>query len=169
MLVNQFIQYYQLKPGDVLKVKKIVGFLDHYVVYLGFSGYKHIFLANMIGRGVVSLNEAEIAHFSQKYRPTSIRRFKGSQWERHNAVVRAVKSMKKQAYHLLTNNCEHFANDVQYGQPTSKQAGKFGVGLGVTGAIMALKSKNEVVQALGVLAMLTGAAVTISEYEKRTK
>ena len=47
MTLNQFIVSNNIKPADsIVMKKKLFGMLNHYVIYLGISDYKHVFIAN---------------------------------------------------------------------------------------------------------------------------
>jgi len=168
MSIDFFVRINNLKPGDVIKAKKgKIGLLNHYIVYLGFSGIKHKFAANMAGRGVDWLSEEELAQLSQKYKPVDIRRFQGSEYARQAAIVRAVRSMKKKTYHLLTYNCEHLANYVQNGIEHSTQTQLFGGGLATAGILVAANSKDRAVQTFGIFAAIAGAFLALNDEAKK--
>ena len=70
--------------------------------------------------GVRWIFEEEISELIQNYELKRIRRFEGNTSQRQEACSRAINQLNK-PYSLLTNNCEHFANEVQYSNPSSKQ------------------------------------------------
>ncbi len=145
MNINVFVNQNSLKPADVIVVKKAAGILDHYVVYLGYDSYQgHCFIVNMSRQNIKLIPETEASVFLKKYQPVGISRFSGKEWERNRAVERAFTYPDKQ-YHLIVNNCEHFANFVQRGVKESKQAdAAIGIGLAavVVGAVFGLMNEE---------------------------
>ncbi|MCI4668191.1 MAG: lecithin retinol acyltransferase family protein [Bacteroidia bacterium] len=121
MTLNQFIYLKGLRPADVIVVEKI-GFrlLDHYVIYLGVEFGSHVFVANMRS-GVKKLSHRELNEMLPFFEVSRIRYFEGTEYERRNAVWRAKSKIGERGYNLLTNNCEHYANDVQRGRKYSHQ------------------------------------------------
>ena len=156
MTLDQFIRDYKVKPADAIVVKKdFIGLLDHYLIYLGYYSGEHKFIANYL-RGTKILSYAELNSFSREFSPSRIRKFKGNDIQRNAAVERALSRCDQYSYHLILNNCEHFANYVQEGKPFSKQTTVFGAGLAVTGLAMAASSKNDANKSIGVLMAALG-------------
>jgi len=159
MTLNQFIQSNNLRAGDAVVVKKDnIGLLDHYLIYLGFSFGEHKFIANYF-HGTKILSYGDLSNFSQQYSPARIRRFKGNEIQREAAITRALSRRDQQSYHLILNNCEHYANYVQAGTPYSQQTTVFGTGMAVTGLAVAASAKSDAGRGLGaamtVLGLLT--------------
>lgn len=159
MTLNQYIQQNNLQPGDAVVVKKEnIGLLDHYLIYLGQHSGEHKFIANYFG-GTRILHYAELVDFSTRYSPRRIRRFIGNDLQRQAAVARALSRKDQKSYHLILNNCEHYANYVQSGKNSSQQTTAFGAGMAVTGLAVAASSKSTtgrgVGTAMAVLGLLT--------------
>src|SRR5258708_1728151 len=126
MTLEQFISQNNLRGGDAVVVKKNnIGLLDHYLIYLGHHYGEHKFIANYL-RGTRILTHTELYEYSTTFSPNRIRRFKGNSIQRDAAVQRALNRCDQNSYHLLLNNCEHFANYVQEGKSYSKQTTTFG-------------------------------------------
>ena len=134
MTIDQFIRIYNVKVADAIVVKKEnFGILDHYVIYLGKDeDGNHLFIANYL-TGVKFLSVAELICHLKTYVPVRINPFVGSERLRRSAVKRALSKLNENAYHLILNNCEHFANWVQKGVPKSNQVETFGQILTVVG------------------------------------
>jgi hypothetical protein len=156
MILEQFISINNLKPGDAVVVKKDnIGLLDHYLIYLGYHYGEHKFIANYL-RGTRILTYSEIHNYSQSFSPTRIRRFIGNEIQRDAAVQRALSRHDQNSYHLLLNNCEHFANYVQEGRSYSKQTTTFGAGMAVTGLAVAASSKTKEGRGVGTAMAIIG-------------
>ena len=58
MIIEQFIYNNNLKQADAIKLKKkIIGMVDHYVLFLGYNNGKPVFIANYNkGIRVISCN-----------------------------------------------------------------------------------------------------------------
>lgn len=165
MSINNFVLINDLRPGDVIKASKFKGIFDHYIVYLGFTGIEHKFVANMQDRGVDWLEAKELTQLSKVYEPTEIRRFVGSEFERNQAIVRAIQSMKKSAYNLLTNNCEHLANYVQNGVAFSRQSKIAGFAVAGAGLGITMTAKSDAGRFFGIFTMIAGGLIALSEDE----
>lgn len=161
MTLNQFIQTNGVEAADAIVVKKNdIGLLDHYLIYLGFHNGEHKFIANYF-QGTRVLSYSELNNFSQQFSPARINKFKGNQIQRNAAVNRALSRKDQVSYHLLLNNCEHFASYVQTGKSRSEQTTAFGTTLAIAGLSTAALAKNDaakgtgmVMAALGLLALL---------------
>lgn len=139
--VDNFVQTNDLRPADTVVVNKPTRILDHYVIYLGQYSDGHKFIANY-SQGVRILSDYEIVRFSTVMEPTRVRRFRGSDYERYQAVQRALNYCDSDSYHLILNNCEHYANCVQYGKRYSQQTQLFGAGLTIAGLATAASSRS---------------------------
>lgn len=120
--LSQFIHTHRLQAGDAIIVAEegkglVRNLLDHYVVYLG----DYYFMANF-KKGTKILTCPEIYTFIPYMTVRRIRRFMGNYLERQQAVKRALRLKDRDSYHLIVNNCEHFANEVQYGTAYSDQS-----------------------------------------------
>lgn len=160
--IAKYIQHHNLQPADVVVInRKGIPLLDHYAVYIG----REEFVVNM-RPNVQLIREWDIWKYIDRYQPIRIRRFEGSEYEREQAMQRAANLYYNQElkgeYNLLFDNCEHFANYVQYGQRYSQQTQIAGAGAMVAGGLM-LTSKNENVQLFGALALLFGAGTLLFE------
>ena len=116
------LKNFSLSIGDVIIAKKKSGLsriISHYVVYVGDGN----FIGNLVG-GVRLIDYSELVSLMDSYEPIKVRKFQGSHYERHRALQRAY-SRLGQKYNLLTFNCEHFANWVQYGKNFSNQVKTF--------------------------------------------
>jgi hypothetical protein len=150
-IIENFVRNYKLRPADTIVVKKKdIGFLDHYLIYLGISNNEHKFIANY-SNGVKFLEYRELLNYANDYSPVRIRRFNGNDYDRDIAVQRALSRLDQYSYNLIFNNCEHYANYVQYGSDSSNQTKIFGGSLAIAGIATAASSKNESTQKLGLL------------------
>lgn len=163
MTIREFISAYNIRPGDAVVVKKeAFGILDHYVIYLGVDNRgQHKFIANY-SKGIQFIQELELINFLKSYIPVRLNRFLGNELQRMSAVNRALSRLNENAYNLILNNCEHFANWVQKGLPKSEQVDDVGKALAITGAgigLIGAASKNENAAAIGFLAAALGLIV----------
>jgi hypothetical protein len=160
MTTNEFISAYGVRPADAIVVKKeTFGILDHYVIYLGVDTFgQHKFIANY-SKGIQFIQEQELINFLKSYIPVRLNRFLGNEVQRMSAVKRALSKLNENAYNLILNNCEHFANWVQKGLPKSDQVDDVGKALAITGAgigLIGVASKNENAAAIGFLTAALG-------------
>lgn len=143
MTLNQFIVSNNIKPADsIVMRKKLFGMADHYVIYLGMRGRRHVFVANY-KNGVKEIPDHELREFLQILQPTKIEHFHGTESQRVAAVKRAISRIGERAYNYVTNNCEHFKNWVHRGEHKSTQVDNAieGVAIGVgVAAIVGLVS-----------------------------
>ncbi|MCG8328562.1 MAG: lecithin retinol acyltransferase family protein [Chitinophagales bacterium] len=164
--LQAFIYQYHLQPGDAIIVKEhdkgfVRSLLDHYVIYLGDT----LFMANYRD-GVKILDCPTIFRFLPSMKVDRIRRFTGSDQERWTAIQRAFAQRDRESYHLIADNCEHFANEVQYGIAYSDQALTGGTAATFIGIGM-MSSRNSLVQLIGGLLTIAGGAVTVAEVMRR--
>ena len=141
-----------------------VGLSRQKIVYLGFTGIEHKFLADVKSRGVDWLTQKELSVMTKLYIPFNIQKFQGSIHAQTPITLRAVRSMKKHAYHLLTFSQQELNNYVRTRKPpTSRQETKLlGLGVATTSAILAASSENKAVQAFGIFATLAALAAVIA-------
>jgi hypothetical protein len=115
----QLVQSHNLQPADVIVVGRHDGFAAHYLIYMGSDYRGHWFMANL-EQGVSWLDESYLHSRSHEFYFKRIRRFEGNHAQRQAALRRAA-SRLGEAYSLVSFNCEHFANYVQYGKESSAQ------------------------------------------------
>lgn len=169
---EKFVIQNNLQPADaILLRKKFMGMLDHFAVYIGRDIYNNrpLFAANYL-EGVKILRKEEVNNFLSTLVPEKIERFKGSPLQRKQAVERAIKMMGKATYNLITNNCEHYKNFVQFNKKYSAQVDFGGRVAAITGgvAIVAgLALKKPKVVGLGLFALALGAiAISAAKQEE---
>ncbi len=150
-IIENFVISNYLKPADTIVVKKRdIGFLDHYIIYLGKVNNEHKFIANY-SNGVKFLEYHELMYYANDYEPVRVRPFKGNENQRNSAVQRALSRLDQYSYNLIFNNCEHYANYVQFGSDFSQQTKVLSGGVAIAGILTAASSKNESTQKLGLL------------------
>ena len=136
--IEQIIAANNLQPADVIVLKKqVFAMLDHFSVYLGRDQKTGlpVFAANYT-KGTQYIWGQDVEKFLLGLQPERIERFIGTQEQRDQAVARALSKIGENNYNYFTNNCEHYKNYVQTGNPSSLQAEKLGNGLKVVaGAI----------------------------------
>jgi uncharacterized protein YycO len=117
-----YINLYQLKPGDRIVVPKSwLKVIQHHVIYLGQNHMGvHLIAENAVGLYVRIIAADEF--FRGNPQVTRVDHFVGNNSDRKIAVQRALKQVG-QPYDLINYNCEHFATYVQTGKPTSNQVG----------------------------------------------
>jgi len=121
-MIHERILQFRLEPADVIIAKKRGWYvLDHYIVYLGMQHGKMYFIANDMSGGVRIFDEQEVEKLIAQFEPTQVRKFKGSYWERQQALKRAEGELGKR-YNLISFNCESLANYIQFGKRESKQS-----------------------------------------------
>jgi uncharacterized protein YycO len=118
--MNSIIKQYNLKPGDRIVVPKSgLRIVYHHVIYLGQNDQGvDLIIENKIGYGVRIITADEF--FSDVIEIARIERFKGISYEREIAIQKALSKVGL-PYNLITYNCQHFANEVQYGKVESAQ------------------------------------------------
>lgn len=163
MDLNIFIEQQKIREADAIVVKKeAFRLLNHYVIYLGKdSNGEHQFIANTT-KGVRILTKKEKGEFGSAFVPHKINRFIGPENKRKEAVARALSKMDENSYHLIINNCEHFATLVQTGKAHSEQVATLGKSLTVAGsgaALLGAAKKNKGVAVLGLVTLALGLIV----------
>jgi len=123
-----------LKPADRIVVPKSgLRIVQHHVIYLGQNHQGHHLIAeNKIGFGVRLVTTEDF--FKDVIEVTRIERFKGSNYERKLAVQKAL-SKCGLPYDLINYNCQHFANEVQYGKAESEQVDSLREGLKIAAGV----------------------------------
>ncbi|MEX0813182.1 MAG: lecithin retinol acyltransferase family protein [Chitinophagales bacterium] len=146
-----------IHPGDAIVVRsRKFALVNHYAVFLGKKRGQSFYMIYMQeGVKILTKEEAQEKYFI-KYKVERIRRFPGSEKERRIAVQRALLRANENSYNFFFNNCEHFANDIQYSRSYSDQTRTFGASIALASVAIAGTSKNENTQALGVLGMGLG-------------
>lgn len=121
-MLMDYVKFYNLKPADrILVPKSLAGIIQHHVIYLGCNHLgQHLIAENVVGYCVRVVGIEQF--FAENPSATKIIRFEGDGSERRRAVERALKEVGK-PYSLIDYNCEHFANYVQHGKPSSLQIG----------------------------------------------
>lgn len=130
--INDFINNNNILPADVIVVKKTPIPIDHYLVYMGRDeNERNWFMANVKSEGGVSwLSENKVVRMSIGMTPKRIRRYNGTLSQREFAL-RKAESKLGEAYSLILNNCEHFANEVQFNKKSSQQVTIFSIAASV--------------------------------------
>ncbi len=148
-----------LKQADAIILrKKILGMVDHYAIFMGWRNNVPVFVANY-RNGVREVPLTELQVLAEKYEPTHIEPFEGSETERKAAIQRAKSRIGENAYSYTHNNCEHFKNFVHFGFNSSKQvktAGQIAIGASLAVGIGAIAAKNPKAGAVALGALLLG-------------
>jgi hypothetical protein len=153
---QQLVSHYQLKVGDAIEcVRPQDGFPKHYAIYAGRIQGEPSFIANTT-TGVRIVHGEELQSFMAKYEVTTVERFQGTPQEARSAISRARKRIGEDEYSLILNNCEHFKNEVLYGESRSNQVATIakafvagGLGLIIASAI----TKKKGLQKAGLIIM----------------
>lgn len=158
--INNLIKHNGLKKVDAIVMKKrLLGMVDHYVLYMGTENNIPIFIANYSG-GVKHVPLKDIVFFLNTLEPTRILKFNGTEYERTQAIIRAWSRVGERSYDYIANNCEHFVNWVHSGKSYSTQVRDLGSGLFIAGASTAaagLLTKDKNITYVGIGALLLGA------------
>jgi hypothetical protein len=115
------LRQYFLRPGDQLVEPVFATCLTkHFAVYLGrlSDGQEWIAENHHLTDGVRLITVQDYAVAGRSL--VRIDRFSGTERERQQVVLRAVKLAGK-SYDLVQYNCEHFATEVTTGLAESKQ------------------------------------------------
>ncbi len=124
-----------LKPADRIVVPKSgLRIVQHHAIYLGQNHQgQHLIAENKIGFGVRLVTADDF--FKDVIGVTKIERFKGSNYERKLAVQKALNKCGL-PYDLINYNCQHFANEVQYGKIESEQVESLFAGMKVAAGFL---------------------------------
>ena len=153
-----------LRQADGVVVKdRNSPLLDHYAVFLGWddNGFP-VFIANYPNGGVRVVPHEETIKFLNSMYLARPRCFQGNDYEREQAVNRAISCIGKKGYDLAFTNCEHFINYVQKSSAYSQQTAIASAGTALGGAAL-LATKNPVTQAVGALAISAGVVSLLVE------
>lgn len=164
MSITQFVSHHGLRPADaVVLTKKFFGMVDHFVIYLGIRNLQHTFIANYV-EGVRIIPNQDVEKYLQTLVPTRIEKYPGEEWQRHEAITRALSQLGQKAYNYIANNCEHFKNFVHYGIKHSTQVQKAGGAFALGGvgiALLGMGKRNDGMAVLGVFLVLIGIIVAL--------
>lgn len=135
--MNKIIKQHNLLPGDRIIVPKSgLRIVQHHALYLGQNHLGLDLIAeNKIGFGVRLITAYEF--FKDVIEITKIEKFYGNNSQRKLAVQKALHKTG-QPYHLIDYNCQHFANEIQYGKVESDQINDFFMGLKIAAGIFLL-------------------------------
>ena len=135
--MNEKIKQLNLLPADrIIVPKSLLRLVQHHAIYLGQNHLGVDLIAeNKIGHGVRIVTADDF--FNEVIAVTRIIKFKGTNHQRKLAVQLAL-SKAGQPYYLINYNCEHFANEVQYGKVKSEQADNFLTGLKILAGMLLL-------------------------------
>lgn len=127
--MNKFYNYLlQLNPGDrVVVPKSSINWVQHHAIYLGCDEYgRHLLIENKDGIGVRVVTAETF--FIGVTKITRTQKFTPRPGYSRQDLVNYALSKRGRKYHLMTYNCEHFANEVQNRVVKSQQVN---VGFGV--------------------------------------
>jgi hypothetical protein len=164
MSIPQFVSHHGLRPADaVVLTKKFFGMVDHFVIYLGIRNLQHTFIANYV-EGVRIIPNQDVEKYLQTLVPKRIEKYPGQEWQRGEAITRALSQLGQKAYNYIANNCEHFKNFVHYGIKHSTQVQKTGGlialgGLGLT--LFGVDKKKDGMAITGVFIILIGIIIAL--------
>lgn len=118
--MNQKILQLGLLPADRIVVPKSeFRIVQHHALYLGRNHWGVGLIAeNKIGYGVRLISADDF--FKDIIEITRIEKFLGTNYQRKQAVQKALQKLG-QPYQLIDYNCQHFANEIQYGKSESRQ------------------------------------------------
>jgi hypothetical protein len=167
--LDSLIRKLDLRAMDVAVIgAKKRSVLKHYVIFLGRdkTGFP-LFIANYPspnGTSTVQLvSRNDLLFYEELMTLKEIRSFQGSDSERKEAVNRAIKQLNKEQYNFVFNNCEHFANYVQFNKASSKQTEVACVGAASIGAILTIFSKNDLTRSVGAILILLALLILLIE------
>lgn len=125
-----------LQIGDrVIVPKSNIRWIQHHAIYIGFVNGEHRFIENKEGCGVREINASTF--FQDVLEITRIERFcPRYNYSRQDLVIYA-RSLKGRFYNLVSYNCEHVANEIQYRFIKSRQA-IVAIGIALVVAIIAV-------------------------------
>lgn len=116
----KYQKLYNLEPGDgIVEPLFQTGLSMHHAIYLGSDDRGIELIAENHKSFGVRVVEAN-TFFRTVKRIERITKFIGTAAQRKLAIERAL-ALRGRPYDLLGYNCEHYANEVQSGSPTSAQ------------------------------------------------
>jgi hypothetical protein len=133
--MNKFLHVLNtLQIGDRIVVPKSTwNIVQHHAIYIGYWNSQHWFVENKEGYGVRVASAFEF--FNQVEKITEVRRFIQKPGYNRDDLYRYALSRVGRPYKMLTYNCEHFANEIQYRIVRSKQT-EAGFGLAFLGLVL---------------------------------
>lgn len=169
--IIELVSRHNLRIIDAIVLKKrIIGMVDHYVLFGGFDDNNQpVFVANY-KTGVQIVPNLDLINYLEILEPSKIIYFKGDETKRKEAINRAKSRIGEKAYNYLSNNCEHFVTWVHTGKHNSKQVADAGVGLMAAGAVTAIggvTKKSDTAVVLGFGALLLGALLKFGFNEEQ--
>lgn len=109
-----------LSIGDRIVVpKSLFNLIQHHAVYLGKENGLHYIIENKERIGVQVVTAEQF--FTGVQQITRVEHFIPSYNYTRQHLLRRALALVGTKYHLTKYNCEHFANDVIYGQRNSRQ------------------------------------------------
>lgn len=125
--MQHFLQ--SLRVGDRLVREKGI-LTKHHGIFVGFHHGNYLVAENNTPDGV---RYVTYDTFLNGNALTRVEYFNGTE-EQRNRIIPFINSILGTNYDLVTYNCEHFANQIQKGQPHSNQVSN-AVGLGIFGLL----------------------------------
>ncbi|WBM74516.1 lecithin retinol acyltransferase family protein [Saprospira grandis] len=166
--MSQIIQHHGISPLDVLIFKDLhYPLIRHYALFAGFNSSGYPLIVANYSKSVGILPPEELQNFSARLELDRVRKFEGSQEDKEHAFERVNKAFNKKPYDLMFNNCEHFANYVQYGNAYSQQTQVAAGGAAAVGLATTLSAKEPLAKALGVALLLAAAGSFALELSKQ--
>jgi len=125
-----YASIYNLQPADRIVTPLFkTEITQHHAIYLGFNELGQELIAeNHINDGVRIITAVQFLGENPKL--TRIQKFQGNSFQRNLAVNKAA-SLIGTTYDLFHYNCEHYAEEIQYGIARSKQVNNFLMGIGI--------------------------------------
>lgn len=110
------METFPVKIGDRL-VRKKDAILMHHGIFVGYHNGQCLVAENNTPNGVAYVT---CDQFLDGQQLTQVEPFRGNEYQR-SEVIPFINSRLNTPYDLLRYNCEHFATEVQTGQPKSNQ------------------------------------------------
>ncbi|XP_058471740.1 phospholipase A and acyltransferase 4-like isoform X2 [Solea solea] len=117
--INTKSQSHKLKtlnPGDLIEINR--GTFNHWAVYIGNDEVVHLVWNS---KGEVRRDKLSDVRNGDNYR---VNNFLDKKYKPRNpdVIVKEAKSrIGPSKYYVVTYNCEHFATEMRYGKPESRQ------------------------------------------------
>uniref|UniRef100_A0A3Q2UE51 LRAT domain-containing protein n=1 Tax=Fundulus heteroclitus TaxID=8078 RepID=A0A3Q2UE51_FUNHE len=132
-------------PGDLIEIFRST--YQHWAVYIGGGYVVHLVVDVQSKSHTLYLEFCKIVLKEKLEEVVGNDRWRINNYLDKKRKPQQVYAIVKQAigligtrlqYNVATSNCEHFANDLRYGKPTSRQVGhkKLEVGAGVGGTLV---------------------------------
>lgn len=125
-----YAQKHNLSPADrIIAPLFHTGITKHHAIFLGVGLLGGEWVAeNHADHGVRIITASQ--YFAEHPLIARVEKFSGNAYQRQLAINTAY-SLQGTRYDLFAYNCEHYANEVQYGQAKSKQVENFFLFLGI--------------------------------------